>query len=92
MITSAALSLLLMSYVTNIVLCGMEGCNIIVQRPALSLVAFLLLWSVVEMEEEGGFVVWMVVDHFGKNHRLIFLSLKGMEGGGGSVQILPIVL
>ena len=89
MITSAALSLL-MSYVRNIVLCGMEGCNIIVQRPALSLVAFLLLWSVVEMEEEGGFVVWMVVDHFG-NH-LIFLSLLGMEGGGGSVQILPIVL
>ena len=91
MITSAALSLLKLSYVTNIVLCGMEGCNIIVKRPALSLlVAFLLLWSVVETEEEGGFVVWMVVDHFGY-HRLIFLSLLGMEGGGGSVQILPIV-
>ena len=51
----------------------------------------LLLLPVVDTEEEGGFVVWMVADHFGQHHRLIFLSLLGMEGGGRSVQILPIV-
>ena len=50
----------------------------------------LLLLPVVDTEEEGGFVVWMVADHFG-HHRLIFLSLLGMEGGCRSVQILPIV-
>jgi len=91
MITSAALSLL-MSYVTNIVLPGMEGGNIIVQMPSLSSVALLLLS--VDTEEEGGFVVWMVADHGGSlwvYHRPIFLSLLGMEGGGGSFQILPIV-
>lgn len=89
MITSAALSLL-MSYVTNIVLPGMEGGNIIVQMPSLSSVALLLLS--VDTEEEGGFVVWMVADHCCGYHRPIFLSLLlGMEGGGGSFQILPIV-